>query len=127
MISVYTKLTVADNSGARLLRCIRVLGGTRRRVANVGDVIVVSVRSAIPHSNVKEGSVMRALIVRVKKEAAADGGSYLRFGSNAAVLLNKQNELVGTRIFGAVSRNLRFSKVDKTVVGKVMALAQEAF
>ena len=107
MIQVESRLQVADNSGAREVLCIRVLGGTRRRYATVGDVIVVAVKSAIPTSEVKKGSVSKALIVRTKKEVRRADGSYIRFDDNACVLLNNAGEMRGSRIFGPVARELR--------------------
>lgn len=107
MIQVESQLQVADNSGARRVACIKVLGGSKRRYATLGDVIVVSVKDAIPHSKVKKGDVMQAVIVRTTKEVRRMDGSYIKFDSNAAVLLTKQGEPVGTRIFGPVARELR--------------------
>ncbi|HYM32655.1 MAG TPA: 50S ribosomal protein L14 [Candidatus Cybelea sp.] len=107
MIQVETNLEVADNSGARRVQCIKVLGGSRRKVATVGDVIVVSVKDAIPRGRVKKGDVHRAVIVRTAKEIRRPDGSAIRFDRNAAVLINKQNEPIGTRIFGPVTRELR--------------------
>lgn len=115
MIQEYTVLDVADNSGARKLRCFKVLGGTRRRYATIGDVIICSVREAAPESTVKKGSVVRAVIVRTTKEVAREDGSYIKFDGNAAVVINNQNEPVGTRIFGAVGRELRKKKFMKIV------------
>jgi len=102
-----TQLLAADNSGAKRLQCIKVLGGTRRRYATLGDVIIVSVKEAIPNSKVKKGSVMRAVVVRTKKEVKRPDGSYIRFDDNSAVLINNANEPIGTRIFGPVARELR--------------------
>ncbi len=107
MIQQESRLAVADNSGAKEVLCIRVLGGTRRRYASIGDKIVVSVKSAIPGGNVKKGEVSRAVVVRTKKEYRRRDGSYIRFDENAAVLLNAQDEPRGTRIFGPVARELR--------------------
>jgi large subunit ribosomal protein L14 len=107
MIQEETNLVVADNSGAKKIRCIRVLGGHERRYAGVGDLIVVSVKSAIPGAPVKKGEVSRAVVVRTKKEVRRKDGSYIRFDENAAVLLNAQGEPRGTRIFGPVARELR--------------------
>ena len=107
MIQMQTKLLSADNSGAKKLQCIKVLGGSKRRYAYLGDVIVVSVKEAIPNSKVKKGSVMKAVVVRVKKETRRSDGTYVRFDDNSAVLINPQNEPVGTRIFGPVARELR--------------------
>ena len=120
MIQEETNLIVADNSGAKKIRCIRVLGGSARRYASIGDLIVVSVKAAIPNSNVKKGEVSRAVIVRSKKEVRRKDGSYIRFDENAAVLLNNQNEPIGTRIFGPVARELR----DKQYM-KIVSLAPE--
>ena len=107
MIQTESRLTVADNSGAREALCIRVLGGTRRRYASVGDVIVVAVKNVIPSSDLKKGAVSKALIVRTKKEIRRPDGSYIRFDDNACVLLNNAGELRGSRIFGPVARELR--------------------
>lgn len=107
MIQTETRLDVADNSGARSVMCIKVLGGSRRRYATIGDVIVVSVKDAVPNSKVKKGDVMKAVIVRTKKEINRKDGTYIRFDNNSAVLINNQNEPVGTRIFGPVARELR--------------------
>lgn len=107
MIQVETILDVADNSGAKKVQCIKVLGGSKRRYARIGDVIAVAVKSAIPRGKVKKGEVARAVVVRTRKEIAREDGSYIRFDSNAAVLINKQGEPVGTRIFGPVTRELR--------------------
>ena len=119
MIQAESRLVVADNSGAKEAMCIRVLGGTRRRYASVGDVIVVSVKSAIPTSEVKKGAVSKALIVRTKKEVRRADGSYIRFDDNACVLLNNAGELRGSRIFGPVARELRAANM------KVFSLAPE--
>jgi len=107
MIQTQTRLKVADNSGAKEVMCIKVLGGTRRRYATIGDVIVVSVKDAIPHTKVKKGDVYKAVVVRTKKEVRRKDGTYIRFDENAAVLLNNQLEPIGTRIFGPVARELR--------------------
>ena len=107
MIQPLTRLKVADNSGAKEVRCFKVLGGTRRRYARVGDIVIASVRSAMPGGNVKKKQVVRAVVVRTKKEIKRKDGSYIRFDDNAAVLVNPQNEPVGTRIFGPVARELR--------------------
>jgi len=115
MIQVETILDVADNSGARRVRCVRVLGGTRRRYASVGDEIVVSIREAIPNAKVKKGEVMRAVIVRTAKEIGRADGSYIRFDTNSAVLLDAQREPVGTRIFGPVARELRAKRFMKII------------
>ena len=114
MIQVETTLQVADNSGAKKVACIKVLGGSKRRYATVGDIIVVSVKEAMPHAKVKKGEVMDAVIVRTAKEIRRADGSYIKFDTNAAVLLSKQGEPVGTRIFGPVARELRekgFTKI----------------
>ncbi|MFH0734246.1 MAG: 50S ribosomal protein L14 [bacterium] len=115
MVQQETNLVVADNSGAKRVRCIKVLGGTRRRYASVGDVIVVSVKAAIPGGGVKKGEVSKAVIVRTKKEIRRNDGSYIRFDENAAVLLNSQGEPRGTRIFGPVARELRDKKYMKII------------
>ncbi|BBK30219.1 LSU ribosomal protein L14P [Stella humosa] len=115
MIQMQTNLDVADNSGARRVMCIKVLGGSKRKVASVGDVIVVSVKEAIPRGRVKKGDVHRAVIVRTAKEIRRNDGSAIRFDNNAAVLINKQNEPIGTRIFGPVTRELRAKKFMKIV------------
>lgn len=115
MIQEETNLVVADNSGAKKVRCIRVLGGSNRRYASVGDTVVVSVKSAIPNGAVKKGEVSRAVIVRTKKEVKRKDGSYIRFDENAAVLINNQNEPKGTRIFGPVARELRERQFMKIV------------
>ncbi len=107
MIQAETRLTVADNSGAKVLYCIKVLGGSRRRYATIGDIIVVSVKEAIPNSKVKKGDVLKAVVVRTKKEIGRPDGSYIRFDDNSAVLINQSMEPVGTRIFGPVARELR--------------------
>ena len=110
MIQMQSNLEVADNSGARRVQCIKVLGGTNRRTAGVGDVIVVSVKEAIPRGRVKKGDVLRAVIVRTAKDIRRDDGTVIRFDRNAAVLINKQGEPIGTRIFGPVTRELRAKK-----------------
>jgi len=120
MIQEETNLVVADNSGARKVRCIRVLGGHDRRYAGIGDVIVVSVKSALPGGNIKKGDISKAVIVRTKKETRRRDGSYIRFDENAAVLLNNQGEPRGTRIFGPVARELR----DRNYM-KIVSLAPE--
>ena|SRR5512143_2151509 len=107
MIQVETNLDVADNSGARRVQCIRVLGGSRRKYASVGDIIVVSIKDAIPRGRVKKGEVTRAVVVRTAKDVRRADGSCIRFDRNAAVLINKQGEPIGTRIFGPVTRELR--------------------
>ncbi len=115
MIQVESRLEVADNSGAKEVACIKVLGGSKRRYASVGDIIMISVKDAMPHSKVKKGDVMEAVIVRTKKEVRRPDGSYIKFDSNAAVLLTKQGEPVGTRIFGPVARELRAKNFMKIV------------
>ena len=115
MIQEYTELSVADNSGARRLRCFKVLGGTRRRYARIGDVVVCSVREASPDSTLKKGQVVKAVIVRTAKEMGREDGSYIRFDENAAVVINNQREPIGTRIFGAVGRELRGKNFMKIV------------
>ena len=119
MIQTESRLSVADNSGAREVRCIRVLGGTGRRYASVGDTIVVTVKSAIPSSDVKKGTVSRAVVVRTNKEIRRPDGSYIRFDDNACVLINNSGELRGTRIFGPVARELRATNM------KIVSLAPE--
>jgi large subunit ribosomal protein L14 len=115
MIQQESVLQVADNSGARRVACIRVLGGSGRRYASIGDVIVVSVKDAIPNARVKKGEVRRAVVVRTKKEIGRPDGSYIRFDDNAAVLIDLQREPVGTRIFGPVARELRGKRFMKIV------------
>jgi large subunit ribosomal protein L14 len=115
MIQMQTNLDVADNSGARRVQCIKVLGGSKRRTAEVGDVIVVSIKEAIPRGKVKKGDVHRAVIVRTAKEIRRADGSAIRFDRNAAVLINKQGEPIGTRIFGPVTRELRTERFMKIV------------
>ncbi|MGE0086858.1 MAG: 50S ribosomal protein L14 [Desulfococcaceae bacterium] len=115
MIQTETRLTVADNSGAKVLYCIKVLGGTRRRYASIGDVIVVSVKEAIPNAKVKKGDVLKAVVVRTKKEIRRSDGSYIRFDDNSAVLINAGREPIGTRIFGPVARELRARKFMKII------------
>ncbi len=107
MIQLHTMLNVADNSGAKKIRCIQVMGGSYRRYGTVGDVIVASVKEAIPNSNIKKGEVVRAVIVRVRKELRRRDGSYVRFDDNAAVIIDNQGNPRGTRIFGPVARELR--------------------
>lgn len=119
MIQTESRLVVADNSGAREVLCIRVLGGTGRRYASVGDIIVVTVKNAIPSSDVKKGTVSKAVVVRTKKEIRRSDGSYIRFDDNACVLLNASGELRGTRIFGPVARELRATNM------KIVSLAPE--
>ena len=115
MVQTTTTLDVADNSGAEKIMCIRVLGGTRRKYASLGDVIVVSVKEAMANSKVKKGEVARAVIVRTKKEVSRQDGSYIRFDSNSAVLVDKDNEPIGTRIFGPVARELRAKRFMKII------------
>ena len=115
MIQSETRLTVADNSGAKELYCIKVLGGSKRRYASIGDIITVSVKEAIPNSKVSKGDIVQAVIVRTKKEIARPDGSSIRFDDNSAVVLNKNNEPVGTRIFGPVARELRAKRFMKLV------------
>jgi large subunit ribosomal protein L14 len=115
MIQMQTTLSVADNSGARKLMCIKVLGGSKRKYATVGDVITVSIREALPNAKVKKGDVVRAVVVRTAKEISRVDGSYIRFDENSAVLVNAQNEPIGTRIFGPVARELRGKKFMKIV------------
>lgn len=115
MIQMQTNLDVADNSGARRVQCIKVLGGSKRRWASVGDVIVVSVKEAIPRGRVKKGDVHRAVIVRTAKDIRRPDGSVIRFDKNAAVLINKNSEPIGTRIFGPVTRELRARNYMKIV------------
>ena len=120
MIQMQTNLQVADNSGARRVQCIKVLGGSKRRTASVGDVIVVTVKEAIPRGRVKKGELHRAVVVRTKKEVRRRDGSYIRFEDNAAILLNENDELKGTRVFGPVARELR----EKNFM-KILSLAPE--
>src|SRR5512134_3016013 len=120
MIQVETRLKAADNSGAKVLYCIKVLGGSRRRYATVGDIIVVSVKEAIPNAKVKKGDVMKAVIVRTAKEVGRPDGSYIKFDTNSAVLIDNQKEPVGTRIFGPVARELRAKRFMK-----ILSLAPE--
>jgi large subunit ribosomal protein L14 len=121
MIQEYTRLTVADNSGAKVVQCFRILGGSKRRYARVGDIVVASVKSAIPNGNVKKGQVVKCVIVRTRKEIGRKDGSYIRFSDNAAVIIQDDGENpVGTRIFGPVARELR----DKRFM-KIVSLAPE--
>lgn len=115
MIQAETQLNAADNSGAKRLYCIKVLGGSRRRYASVGDIIVVSVKEAIPNAKVKKGDVLRAVVVRTKKEVRRPDGSYIKFDENSAVLINAAKEPIGTRIFGPVARELRARKFMKII------------
>jgi len=120
MIQTQTRLFVADNSGAKEIQCIKVLGGTRRRYAKIGDIIIASVKEAAVGGTCKKGEVVRAVIIRTKKEHSRPDGSYVRFDDNAAVVINNQNEPVGTRIFGPVARELR----NKNFM-KIISLASE--
>lgn len=120
MIQQESRLTVADNSGAKEVLCIRVLGGTAKRYASIGDKIVVTVKNALPSGTVKKGTVIKAVVVRTKKEIRRNDGSYIRFDDNACVLLNPTGEMIGTRIFGPVARELR----DKQYM-KIVSLAPE--
>jgi large subunit ribosomal protein L14 len=115
MIQAESILDVADNSGAKKVLCIRVLGGSRRRYARVGDIIVVSVKEALPDGTVKKGSKAKAVVVRTKKETRRPDGTYIRFDQNACVLINAQGEPVGTRVFGPVARELRWKEFTKIV------------
>lgn len=115
MIQQQTRLEVADNSGARQVACIKVLGGSKRRYAHVGDIIVVSVKEAIPNAKVKKGDVMKAVVVRTAKEIGRPDGTYIRFDNNSAVLIDNQKEPIGTRIFGPVARELRAKKFMKII------------
>jgi large subunit ribosomal protein L14 len=115
MIQEYTRLSVADNSGAKSVMCIRLLGGSKKKYGSIGDIVVVSVKSAIPGGNVKKGEVSRAVVVRTKKEICREDGSYIRFDDNAAVLIDNNNEPRGTRIFGPVARELREKEFMKIV------------
>jgi large subunit ribosomal protein L14 len=115
MIQAESNLEVADNSGARRVQCIKVLGGSKRRYASVGDVIVVTVKEAMPRGRVKKGEIVRAVVVRTAKDIRRPDGSAIRFDSNAAVLINKQGEPIGTRIFGPVTRELRSKKYMKII------------
>ena len=120
MIQQESRLAVADNSGAKEVLCIRVLGGTKRRYASIGDQVVVTVKSAIPSGNIKKGAVAKAVVVRTRKEIRRTDGSYIRFDDNACVLLNPTGEMRGTRVFGPVARELR----DKQFM-KIVSLAPE--
>lgn len=115
MIQVESVLDVADNSGARKVRCIKVLGGSKRRYASVGDVIVVAVRESLPNSKIKKGAVMKAVVVRTKKDVRRHDGSVIRFDSNSAVLINNDKMPIGTRIFGPVARELRWKQFTRLV------------
>jgi large subunit ribosomal protein L14 len=115
MIQMQTVLDIADNSGAKSVMCIKVLGGTRRKYASLGDVIVVSIREAIPNAKVKKGEVAKAVVVRTAREVSRADGSYIKFDGNSAVLINKDMEPIGTRIFGPVARELRARKFMKII------------
>ena len=115
MVQQESRLAVADNSGAKEVLCIRVLGGTKRRYASIGDQIVVSIKNALPSGNIKKGAVSRAVVVRTKKEVRRNDGSYIKFDDNAVVLLNQAGEMIGTRIFGPVARELREKQYMKIV------------
>lgn len=115
MIQMQTVLTAADNSGAKRMQCIKVLGGSKRKYASIGDIIVVSVKEALPNSRVKKGDVRKAVVVRTKKEIRRSDGSYIKFDVNSAVLINDANEPIGTRIFGPVARELRARRFMKIV------------
>ena len=115
MIQMQTNLDVADNSGARRVMCIKVLGGSKRKYATIGDVIVVSVKEAIPNAKVKKGDVMKAVVVRTAKEVGRTDGSYIRFDNNSAVLIDNAREPIGTRIFGPVTRELRNAQFMKII------------
>jgi large subunit ribosomal protein L14 len=115
MIQMRTTLDVADNSGARRVQCIKVLGGSKRKYAGIGDIIVVSVKEAIPNAKVKKGDVMKAVVVRTAKELGRPDGTYIRFDNNSAVLIDNQKEPIGTRIFGPVARELRAKKFMKII------------
>jgi large subunit ribosomal protein L14 len=115
MVQTTSTLDVADNSGAKKIMCIRVLGGTKRKYASLGDVIVVSIKEAIPNAKVKKGDIAKAVIVRTRKEVSRQDGSYIRFDANSAVLVDKDNEPIGTRIFGPVARELRAKRFMKII------------
>jgi large subunit ribosomal protein L14 len=115
MIQVSTNLEIADNSGARVVKCIKVLGGSRRRYAGLGDIIVVSIKEALPGTKVKKGETARAVVVRTAREYLRSDGSYIKFDGNSAVLINKEKEPIGTRIFGPVARELRAKKFMKII------------
>ncbi|MFP4346820.1 MAG: 50S ribosomal protein L14 [Thermodesulfobacteriota bacterium] len=115
MIQAESRLKVADNSGAKIVYCIKVLGGSRRRYASIGDIIVVSVKEAIPNAKVKKGDVLKAVVVRTKKELKRPDGSFIRFDENSAVLINPNKEPIGTRIFGPVARELRAKRFMKII------------
>ena len=115
MIQTQSVIDVADNSGAKKIMCIKVLGGSRRRYASVGDIIICSVKGALPSSKIKKGSIVRAVIVRTKKEVSRTDGTYICFDKNGAVLINKDKEPIGTRIFGPIAREVRFKSFTKIV------------
>ena len=115
MIQVTSNLEIADNSGARLVKCLKVLGGSRRKYAALGDVIVVSIKECLPGTKVKKGDIARAVVVRTKREYQRSDGSYIKFDTNSAVLINKDREPIGTRIFGPVARELRAKKFMKII------------
>lgn len=115
MVQLRSMLEVADNSGARKVQCIKVLGGAHKKYARLGDIVVVSIKEALPDSNIKKGSVMRAVVVRTKKEQRRPDGSYIRFDQNAVVLINAEGEPIGTRIFGPVARELRWKEFTKII------------
>ncbi len=115
MIQMQTRLDVADNSGAKSVMCIKVLGGSRRRYASLGDVVVVTVKDAIPSAKVKKGEIVKGVIVRTRKEVNRNDGTYIRFDNNSIVLINAQNEPIGTRIFGPVARELRAKAFTKII------------
>lgn len=115
MIQMTTRLDVADNSGAKDVFCIKVLGGSRKRYASIGELVIVSIKEATPGAKVKKGDVARAVVVRTKKEIHRSDGTYIRFDSNSVVLVNKENEPIGTRIFGPVARELRNKKFNKII------------
>lgn len=115
MVQLRSMLEVADNSGAKKVQCIKVLGGAHKKYARLGDIVVVSVKEALPESNIKKGSVTRAVVVRTKKEQRRPDGSYIRFDQNAVVLINAEGEPVGTRIFGPVARELRWKEFTKII------------
>lgn len=120
MIQQESRLSVADNSGAKEVQCIRILGGTKKRYASIGDLVIVTVKNALPSGNIKKGTVTKAVVVRTRKEIRRNDGSYIRFDDNACVILNTTGEMVGTRIFGPVARELR----DKQYM-KIVSLAPE--
>lgn len=115
MVQIYTMLDVADNSGAKKVMCFHVKGGSKKRYASLGDIIVCTVKEAIPQGSVKRGEVVKAVVVRTTKEVRRDDGSYIKFDRNAAVLINAQGEPIGTRIFGPVARELRWKKFTKII------------